>query len=157
MVPPFARNTSRTVVLLPAANHVREVIRGRHPVELGGTVILRGPRLPAVERYVGAAIVRIDHPVRVARGDPQIVVVAVGHGDLAERLAAVARAVEARVEGVHDLGVLGIGVHPGVVERPLPQAPFIIDQGPCRAGIVGTEDSAILMLHDGPHAMRRRR
>src|SRR5205823_13700676 len=58
---------------------------------------LRGPGLAAVEGDRGAAVARLDDPVRIARVDPQSVVVAVPRRQEIEGLAAVGRAEQPRV------------------------------------------------------------
>ena len=56
----------------------------------------------------------LDHTQGIGGIDPQIVVVAVGRIDLAERLAAVLGKVEAHVEHVQGLLIHGIRVNPRV-------------------------------------------
>ncbi len=155
--PSAAGNARRRVVLLCAADEVGLVVRGHDAVELRGGVVLLGPGLPAVERHVGAAVVRIDHPIRLVWRDPQVVVVAVRHADRPKRLPAVARPIEAGVERVDDVGILRIGIDPRVVERPLPESALLVDPGPGRAAIIRAEHAAAVVLHDGVDAPRRGR
>ena len=107
---------------------------------------MRRPRLRAVERHAGAAVVALDHPAGVRRIDPEIVVVAVRRRHLDERLAAVDRLPERVVRHPHgvDVGRIGEDVHvvpgtaaqPGLLARALPGG----------AAVVGAEERAVLGL-----------
>ena len=87
--------------------------------------------------------------------DPDVVVVAVrALADVGERLAAVGRAERARVEQVHGVLVVRIRGDVRVVERALPEAPGRVHQRPARAGIVGREEPAVLVLDERVDAVR---
>ncbi len=117
-----ARNADGGVVLLGAADVIRDVARRGHVVELRGRVFLAGPRLAAILRYVGAAVVALHHAQRVGGVDPEIVIVAVRCGQSAVGFSAVGGAVEARIQDVHRVLHLRVGIDARVVESALPQA-----------------------------------
>src|SRR2546426_11584973 len=72
------RDAHRAVVLLGAAQHVREVGGGDDVIELGSRLVaLGGPRSAAVAADRRTAVVAVDHPRGVVRVDPQRVVIAV--------------------------------------------------------------------------------
>src|SRR5437660_1764723 len=96
--PVFARNTKssgaagnahRRVVLLRAINVIRKIIVERDTIELCGRLILFAPTPATVERNICAAVITIDHPIRVVGRDPEIVIVAMRHTYAAEGSAAV--------------------------------------------------------------------
>ena len=85
-----ARQTHRPIVLLRAVHVVGHPLVGGHVIELRRRLVQdAGPRSGAVEADDGAAVVALDHPIGVARVDPQGVVVAVRRGNGFEGLAAV--------------------------------------------------------------------
>ena len=43
-------------------------------IELRGRILLAGPGLAAVDGDVAAAVVAVDHALRIVGGDPQIVI-----------------------------------------------------------------------------------
>ena len=96
-----ARPAQRRVVLLRAADAIREMIGGDDVIELRRCLILLRPGAAAVERHVGAAVVALDHALRVVGRDPEVVVVAVRDLDVAEGFAVVRRTVHAGVQHVH--------------------------------------------------------
>src|SRR6185437_16260763 len=55
---------------------------------------------------------------------------------------------------VDDVGVRGIGEDAHVVEGALAQTPVGVDAMPAPAAVIGTEDAAILRLHDGIDDLR---
>src|SRR3989442_13329253 len=71
------RDAHRAVVLLGAAQHVREVGGGDDVIELGSRLVaLGGPRSAAVAADRRTAVVAVDHPRGVVRVGPQRVVIA---------------------------------------------------------------------------------
>ena len=67
-----------SVVLLRAVDAVGILVVHRHLVDFGGRLIgLRAPGAAAVDRHVRAAIVGLDHVLRIPGIDPNIVIVAV--------------------------------------------------------------------------------
>ena len=147
-----ARHAGGRVVLLRAAHVIRHVGGREDVVELRGRKVLIGPALTGVGRHVGAAVVAVDHPCRIRRGDPQVVVVAVRDSDRRQRLAGVGRAVDPRVEHVDRVARLRVGVDPRVIERPLPEPAIVVDAGPGRAGVVRQEHAALGGFDDGVDA-----
>src|SRR5688572_18040733 len=66
------------VVLLCAVDAVGQLVVDVNVVELAGHLVVDGaPGLAAVEGDVGAAVVALDHALRIGRIDPEVVVVAV--------------------------------------------------------------------------------
>src|SRR5207253_7862193 len=91
----------RAVVLLRAQETIRKVGVDGDSIELRGRLIaLRGPARAAVGGDVHAAVVGLDHPPRIVRSDPEIVIVAMRRGNRAPGLAAVFRFVETNVADV---------------------------------------------------------
>src|SRR2546430_5745330 len=87
-----ARDADGAVVLLRPAQPVREVGRRDHVVELRrGLVVEGGPGRSAVLANRGPAVTAVDHALRVARTDPQRVVVAVWSVQVGEGLARIHR------------------------------------------------------------------
>ena len=85
--------------------------------------------------------------LRIVRIDPDVVMIAVrAVADVGERLAAVGRAERARVQRVDDVLVLVIGEDVRVVERALADVAAGVDHLPGRAGIVGHQQAAVLVL-----------
>ena len=117
------RNDQRAaLVLLRAIELVRIVVVHEDLVDLRcALVVLRAPAGAAIDGDVRAAVVGLHHEVRIGGVDPDVVVVAVrclgggkgtaGIGALPHRL----------VLHVYHVGVHGIGVDVGVVERPQEQ------------------------------------
>ena len=87
--PVVAGNAHRRVVLLRAIDVIGKIIVQRDAIELRRWLILFTPTPPTVERNIGAAVITIDHPVRIVGRDPEIVIVAVWHTDAAEGAAAI--------------------------------------------------------------------
>src|ERR1035437_3231469 len=148
-----ARNTNGRAVLLRAANMIGNVAGGGHVVKLRGRVFLAGPRLAAVERDIGAAVIALHHAQRVGRVDPQVVIVPVRRGHGAVSLAAVGGAEEPGIEHVHGVLHLRVGVDARIVEGALPQTAVFAEQFPCRARVVGNKDAAIFVFHDGVYTV----
>ncbi len=140
-------------ILLRAADVIRNVAGGRDVIELGGGVLLAGPGLAAVDGDVAAAIVAFDHARGIGGVDPEIVIVAVRSAESAVGLAAVGRFVEAGVEDVHRVLGLGVGIDARVVEGALAQAAIFAGELPGGAGVIGDEDAAVLVFHDGVDAI----
>ncbi len=147
-------NADRRVVLLRAINPVREAIVGDGVVELRrGLVGLRGPVGAAIDAHVGAAVIGLDHAVGITGIDPQSVIVSVGNANGVEGLAAVIGAVHPGVEHVHAVGRLRIGEDVGVIKRALTVLAIAVNQGPVVASVVGTKQSAFVVLDQRPDAI----
>src|SRR5262249_27085670 len=86
----LARDADRPVVLLRAVHAVRPLVVGAHVIELRGRLVVDGrPGLSAVVRHARTAIVALDHPARVGRIDPEVMIVSMWRGYLREGPAAV--------------------------------------------------------------------
>src|SRR5260370_42547484 len=72
---PMAGNANAGVVLLCAADVIRNVLGRGDVIQLRGRETLRRPGASAVSGNRTAAIVAIDHALRIARVDPQIVMI----------------------------------------------------------------------------------
>src|SRR5207249_1539850 len=148
-----AGNADVGVVLRRAIEPVGEAVVHRHAVELRGRlVVLRGPGPAAVVGDGGAAVVAEDHPAGIVRIDPQVVVVAVRHGQVREALPAVGRLVHVDVGQVDRVGVLRVGVDPRVVPRALADLVLVVDVGPLLAVVLAAEEAAVLRLDEGEYA-----
>ena len=127
MVPTLGSHAGCAIVLLGTTNHVGLMGRSNDPIELCGGVVLIGPAFSAIHGDVCAPVIAVDHPVRVRRGDPEIVVVAVGNPKGAiELLPTVVGTVEGGVQDVNPVLVLGVRIDPGIVESPLAKLPLVI-------------------------------
>jgi hypothetical protein len=123
-------------------------------IELRRGKLLGRPGATRGERDGAPPVVRLDHPLVVVRRDPEIVVVAVWHGEGGIELhAPIVRAKEIHVEHVHPVAVLRICGDVGVVEGTLPQLAVVVGALPGGAGVVGAEDAALRILDDGPDAV----
>ena len=143
------------VVLLRAVDPVRNAGVGGDVVELRGRLVVdRRPGVAAVERDAGAAVVALDHAARIGGVDPQIVIVAVRGRHAGEGLAAVGRLPRLQVEHPDGVGVLRIGEHVVVVPGALTQVALRARHLPGGAAVLGTEQGALLRLHDRPHPAR---
>ena len=143
------------VVLLRAVHPVGVLVVHVQAVELRGQLVVDGrPGLPAVERHAGAAVVALDHALRVLRVDPQVVVVAVRGGHFAEAHPAVGGLPHLQVGDVDRVGVAGVGEHMGVVPGPVHQVPVSAHLRPMLAVVVAAVQTGglTLGLHQGPHA-----
>ena len=126
-------------------------------VELRGGKLLVGPVAAGGEADRAAAVVA-DHAVhRVVGIDPEVVEVAVGPvvDDFVGR-AAVGRQEERRVLHVDDIFVVMVREHVRVVERPLPDAPLVVDQLPAVARVVTAEEPAVVVLEERVDPVRIR-
>ena len=144
------------VVLLRAADVIREVIRRDHVIELRRGEVFVRPRLPAVDAHLRTAVVGLDHALVVLGVDPKVVRVAVVHATAhgTKRLPAVGRFHERHVVRVDDVGVLRVGVDLGVVPRALPQVAIVVRALPRRTAVIGSKDAARIGFDVGPDAIR---
>src|SRR5436853_3078473 len=125
------------VVLLGAVHVIGEAIVDRHVIELRRRlIVLRGPGLAAVEGDRGAAVARLDDPVRIARVDPQSVVVAVPRRQEIEGLAAVGRAEQTRVLRIDRVEALRVGEDRGKIPGALSEPAVVVHAPPVLAGVV---------------------
>ena len=123
-------------------------------VELGRRLVtLRGPACASVRAHIGAAVVGLNHPVRIIGIDPQPVIVAMRNADRPEGLSTIVGAVHACVENVDTIHGAGIGKNMRVVKGPLAVAAVIIHQCPVLASIIGAEQSAFVRFDQRPDAV----
>src|SRR6478752_6814351 len=102
----------------------------------GGLVINRRPACGPVEAHTGPAIMTTNHTLRIARIDPEIVIVAVWDRNLREGLPTIYRLVTTFVEHPERLGVLGIGINMLVVPGTLAQILFVRESLPGSACVI---------------------
>ncbi len=109
-------------------------------IELPGRLVVdRRPCCAAVERHVRAAVVALDHPARIRRVDPQILVVTMLGRDRGECLSAVDRLPELQIEDIDRVAILRVSDDMRVVPGTATQVALITDALPVRATIVGAE------------------
>ena len=139
---PVRRQAERAVVLLRSADVPRNVRRRNPVVELRGGELLVGPVAAGGVADRAAPVVRDHHVRRVVGVDPEVVEVDVGAvvDDLVGG-PAVGGAEERGVLHVHHVLVVMVGKDVRVVERPLPDAPLVVDELPGGARVVRTEEA----------------
>src|SRR5581483_110106 len=141
-----------------AVDAIRRLRVGGHVVELRGRLVVHArPRLAAVEGHHRAAVVAVDHPQRVLRIDPQVVVVAVRDAHHLERLAAVAGPPGVDVQDPYRLRILRIGGDVVVIPGALTEVAVLGALRPRLAVVVAAIDRAVLGLDDRVHASAARR
>ena len=149
------RHADGGIVLLRAVEAIRELVVGGDVIELCRELVVDGrPGVAAVVRDTGAAVVALDHALRVARVDPQVMIVAMRRGHLRKCFAAVDGFPALVVEDPYRVGVLRVGKDVLVVPRTALQVAFITDQFPGGATIVGAVQATVLSLDGGPYAPR---
>ena len=148
-----ARHADGAVVLLRRVDPIGPLVVRRDVVELGRRLVVDcRPRPAGVEGHAGAAVVALDHPRRVVRVDPQVVLVPVREFDRPEIAAAVGRLPGAQVEHPYRFRVLGIREDMAVVPRTLHQVLVATDPLPRVAAIVGPVQPRVVGLDYGPDA-----
>src|SRR5208282_3277488 len=132
------------IVLLRAVDVVREQVVRDDVVELrGGLGVLARPGLAAVHGDGGAAIVGIDHPLRIGGINPQAVVVAVGNArDRRPGFPRVNGAEDGGVQGVGHVGALRIRNDMGVIPGAAAHAVVVGGVRPVLAAVIGAIDAA---------------
>ena len=149
------RDANGAVVLLRAVGVIGEVLVERDAIELRGGLVLDGrPRFAAILGDGRAAVVGLDHALRIFGGDPEVVVVAVGRGEGGEGASPIGRAVGADVQGVDDIGIPGVGKDVGEVPGALAEVVFLIHARPVFTGVIGAEEAAIGGFDHGPDTVR---
>lgn len=104
------------VVLLPGVKVVGKKVIHFDAVELrGGLVHLSGPRFPAIESDIAAAVIGIGHVEGIVGIDPKRMIIAVGRGKSLEGAAAIDGFFDRRVDHVNNVGVLEVGRNHGVI------------------------------------------
>ena len=155
-----ARHRNARVVLLRAVNAVRQLIVHVQMVILPRQLIVdRAPRVAAVKADTGAAVVSVDHPLRVRRIDPQIMIVPVRGRNIFPILAAVNALPHLQIIDVDCVRVLGIRKDVHVIPRPVEQILVIGQLLPVRPAVIRTVNARLvpLRLDDRPHPPRLRR
>src|SRR6185312_11448720 len=145
-----ARPFERAFVLLRTIDVERELVIERNMIELAGRLIVLGaPRLAAVGRDGRAAVIADQENLGVRGVDPDDVVVTVRHVQQGEGLAAVVRYPNTiDVRAVKGARVGGVDIDAGVIERPLAQAPVVVDAVPRGAAVSRAKHTASLGLDD---------
>ena len=139
-----ATQAQRRVVLLGAIHAVGPPVIHRDAIDLGRRLILHTrPGSAAVHGDLTTAVIAEDHVVGVIGVDPQRVRVAVVGADPLNRLAAVDRFPHRRVEYVHGVAIVRVGLNVRVVPMPLAQVSIAVDSLPALAGVVGAVQSAV--------------
>ena len=139
------------IVLLGGVDLVGKAAVGRYAIELGGHLVVDGrPGRTAVKGDAGAAVVALDHALRVARVDPQVVVVAVGRGYLRKGAPTVGRFPHLEIGNVHGFGIAGVGEDVAVIKGTLVEFAVVAHQLPGIAAVVGAEQAAFLGFDNGP-------
>ena len=108
------------IVLLCGINTIGEGIVGRDPIELRGRLVVIGtPSFPTIVGNLCPAVITDNHTLGVFRGDPEVVMVAMGRIEGIEGFAPVGGLMVAYVQYVDHILILGVGIYPGVVPGPL--------------------------------------
>ncbi len=149
-----AGNRHRRVVLLRSIEVIRETVVSDHVIELRRRLVpLIRPTCAAVGAYVGSAVIRFNHAVRIIGINPQAMIVAVRHANRAKSFSAVVGAIHSRVQHINAVGVAWIGKNMRVIKRALPILAIAIRQRPCIAAIIGAEQAAFIRFHQRPNAI----
>ena len=140
-----ARPAVRRTILLVRVQVVRNLVVDRHVIQLRVRETLLEPGPPARLRDRDALIVADDHPVRVRRIDPHVVMIAAGClltllRD--ERRASVDRFAERCVQVVRLIVVVRRNGHSRVVRRPAHRIAIGVDHPPVVAAIVRSPELA---------------
>ena len=151
--PHGVRPAPGAVVLHAAVNVVGDIQVHGDVVVLGQRqVVHESPGLAAVVTECHAAVVPVNHVIRIVRIDPQGVVVGMDlperHEDL-ERLAAVVGNADQGPEIVDAVGPLRVHLDVGVVERALDGGRLRVYRHPRLAAVRRPDQSAALRLHQG--------
>src|SRR6266404_2595433 len=137
------------IVLLGAIEAVEKIIVRGDVIKLRGWLIaLRGPIFSSVDSDRSAAVVSVDHAVRIAGVNPQTVMIAVWRVQTIPGLAAVHGAEESGVRDVDGVRVLGIGPDMGEIPGALAEAVVVGDERPVLATVVRAIESAFFSLNE---------
>src|SRR5258705_7610124 len=118
----LAGDDKSRVVLLRAVESVRKLVVDPNTVDFRSRLIhLGGPRAPAVDRNVGAAVVRLDHDLAILRTDPNVMIVAMWGAQRSKRFAGIEGLKETFGASVNNISVRRIGAERRVIERALSQ------------------------------------
>src|SRR5262249_8432035 len=122
------------VVLLGTVKAIGILIVYRDLIHFRRRLIhLRALALPTVGRYIGSAVVRLEHVIRIFWIDPNIVMIAVGCDGAAERLAAVRALEPVFVANEDDVGISRVDAERVVIERTRDDRSGAVHLSPGRA------------------------
>ena len=127
-------------------------------VELLRRNVLRTPRSARGVRHRTATIVGVHQVRGIVHVDPQIMMIAVRTVPrILQRPATIGRAEHRCVLQIDHVGVLVIGDDVRVIKGALTDVATPVRKCPRCAGIVALEQTTVIVLHDGVHAIRIRR
>src|SRR5581483_592465 len=114
-------------------------------IELGGRlIVLLSPGRPAIHRDRRPAVVAVDQAARIARIDPERMMIPVWGGQQLEVLATVGGAEGTGVEHVDGIACDRVGEDVRVVPGPLAKAVVLVDAAPVGTAVIRAEDTALL-------------
>ena len=102
----------------------------------GGLVVLGCPGLAAIGGNGGAAVIAIDHALRIIRINPQAVVIAMRRGQQIKGASAIGRAEHSGVEHIKRVERFRIGKDMGEVPGPLADAAIFTHANPILTAII---------------------
>ena len=146
------------VVLLRAINVIGLVAIDIDVIKLRRRLVVNArPGQPAIQRDAGAAVVAVDHDLVVARMYPEIVIIAMRRGDLAEVVPAIGRFPKTEVVDVNRIRVSRVSGQVHVIPGARDEAVVLAADHPGLAIIITAVDAAIgLILDDRPNTSRLR-
>src|SRR5262249_1092070 len=133
------RRANRAAVLLRARHPVGKAVVRRDVIDLRRWLVVpRTPRRASVDADDRSLIAPENHPVRIVRIDPKLVIIVAAGRALDRRpaLARVCRTIEAGVRTVDDVRILRVNDNLAEVPAASPEAIVAGDQAPCRSGVV---------------------
>src|SRR6266852_463022 len=143
----------RGVVLLGPVDPVIEVVIRRYVVKLSRwLIVLWCPRGAAVYGDSDAAVVCLDHALRIRRINPELVIVSMGDGQRVEKPSAIRRTKKTQVEQIHSALVLRISEHVVLIPGPHPNG-VVIHHLPGLAVVVRAIQGIFLGFDHGVNAV----
>ena len=135
----------RRVVLLRAVDAIQKIVVSSDVIELrGGLIVLRRPVFATVHGNGGAAVVAIDHAIRVVGIDPKSVMIAMGRVEAFEGFARIDGAVEASVRDVDLVRIFRVSPDMREVPGALAEAMVVVDERPFAAAVVASIEAPFL-------------
>src|SRR6202012_407402 len=142
------------LILLGSVDSVGDLIIRDYTIDLRGWLVqLSRPRLSSVHRDGSSAIVAFDHYLRVFRVDPEIVIVAVWHGNRVESFSTVRGSEEISIGGVDHVRIFGIGKDVPVIPRAPEKGALRVDADKALSSIVRTEHTSVRGVHQCPYTI----